>query len=352
MKINIKNIRVKSICATLFISLFLSCNNGVIEELEKKNTFFDSLVKIGHGFQEIFGSFGNAMGDALGFNAVKPNSNRSEVKKHFDTLREGLKKTKDKLGELSKKIVSTPHANTKGVEGAIKEANDVFDKLIASLTKLAGAAGTTDLADGVATATSAAGADQKDVNAVIDGVKEIIEAAEKSNVKINSGNAGSNSVANGVKVLTHNAQDTGAGPKLAEEVSKADPWAMIDKIKNTTAAAATNEALGANSEAGKLAASGNGNNTAGSAKTNADLAAAVALKAMTKGGKFSQAAANEDGAIKAAAANAVNKVLGILDLIIRQTVVKNLDKIREAVKEIQYSETIGTEKTEAVITTN
>ncbi|AHH11253.1 hypothetical protein bcCo53_001639 (plasmid) [Borrelia coriaceae] len=28
MKINIKNIRIKSICATLFISLFLSCNNA------------------------------------------------------------------------------------------------------------------------------------------------------------------------------------------------------------------------------------------------------------------------------------------------------------------------------------
>ncbi|AHH11373.1 Variable major protein (plasmid) [Borrelia coriaceae ATCC 43381] len=70
MKINIKNVRVKSICATLFIALFFSCNNG-IEELEKKNIFSDSLVRIGHGLQEIFGFFGNAMGDALGFSAVK-----------------------------------------------------------------------------------------------------------------------------------------------------------------------------------------------------------------------------------------------------------------------------------------
>ncbi len=78
MKINIKNIRLKSICATLFISLFLSCNNG-IEELEKRNTFFDSLVKIGHDFQEIFGSFGNAMGDALAFNAVKSGDKKEKV---------------------------------------------------------------------------------------------------------------------------------------------------------------------------------------------------------------------------------------------------------------------------------
>ncbi|AHH14383.1 variable large family protein, partial [Borrelia hermsii] len=76
------------------------------------------------------------------------------------------------------------------------------------------------------------------------------------------------------------------------------------------------------------------------AKSNADLAAAVALKAMTKGGKFS-AAANEEGAVKAAAVSAVNKVLGVLDFIIRKTVSSNLDKIRESVKGIQYSETTG-----------
>ncbi|UPA17358.1 hypothetical protein bcCo53_001548 (plasmid) [Borrelia coriaceae] len=34
MKINIKNIKVKSICATLFISLFLSCNNSGPEPKE------------------------------------------------------------------------------------------------------------------------------------------------------------------------------------------------------------------------------------------------------------------------------------------------------------------------------
>ncbi|AHH11703.1 hypothetical protein bcCo53_001523 (plasmid) [Borrelia coriaceae] len=49
MKINIKNINIKSICATLFISLFLFCNNG-IEELEKENTFLASLANLGNGF--------------------------------------------------------------------------------------------------------------------------------------------------------------------------------------------------------------------------------------------------------------------------------------------------------------
>ncbi|AHH11963.1 hypothetical protein [Borrelia coriaceae] len=55
MKINIKN-RLKSICATLFISLFLSCNNG-IEELEKRNSFLSSLANLGNDFLSVFTSF-------------------------------------------------------------------------------------------------------------------------------------------------------------------------------------------------------------------------------------------------------------------------------------------------------
>ncbi|AHH03919.1 Variable major protein (plasmid) [Borrelia nietonii YOR] len=93
-----------------------------------------------------------------------------------------------------------------------------------------------------------------------------------------------------------------------------------------------------------------GNNAAGSAVTNADLAAAVALKAITKGGKFTQPDNNKGGAVKAAAVSAVNKALGVLDFIIRKIVSSNLDKIREAVKGMQYSETT-TEATKSSTTT-
>ncbi|AHH11618.1 hypothetical protein bcCo53_001692 (plasmid) [Borrelia coriaceae] len=53
MKINIKNIRIKSICATLFIFLFLFCNNG-IGELEKGNHFLSSLANLGNDFLNMF----------------------------------------------------------------------------------------------------------------------------------------------------------------------------------------------------------------------------------------------------------------------------------------------------------
>ncbi|ETZ17236.1 Variable major protein, partial [Borrelia duttonii CR2A] len=57
-------------------------------------------------------------------------------------------------------------------------------------------------------------------------------------------------------------------------------------------------------------------------------------------GKFSAAAA-DTGIVKAAASSAVNKVLGILDAIIRKAVNLELEKVKEAVKGIKYSETSG-----------
>ncbi|WP_050886279.1 variable large family protein [Borrelia crocidurae] len=342
----------------MVVMMVMGCNSGGVKggegkvNLEAKNSFLESLVAIGQGFQEIFSGFGSAVGDALGFSVVKSGDNRSKVGEHFKKVGEGLKATKNKLKELSNEISSAKNVDgstIKVVEDAIRGASEAFDKLIGALTKLTGAAGNTVIGD-MANNNNAVGADKDSVNVIIESVKTIIEIAEKFDVKIEKGDAG-NAVSNadgGLKALAHNAQ-AGAGDaaKLANEVSKADPWAMIDKIKNATAVAATNTAPVANSEVGALAASGNGDNSNGSAKTNADLASAVALKAMTKNGKFAQAANNEDGAVKAAAATAVNKVLGILDLIIKRTVGSNLEKVKEAIKGMKYSETNGVDFTKS-----
>ncbi|AHH05930.1 hypothetical protein [Borrelia miyamotoi] len=41
------------------------------------------LVKIGQGLQELFGIFGNAIGDALGLTAVKSGDKRNKVEEHL-----------------------------------------------------------------------------------------------------------------------------------------------------------------------------------------------------------------------------------------------------------------------------
>ncbi|ANA43934.1 variable large family protein [Borrelia hermsii] len=349
--------RISAIIMTLFM-VFASCSNQLEAEklaAESKNTFFDSLVKIGQGFQDIFGIFGNAIGDALGFNAVKSGDKKSKVGEHFKKIGDGLTTTKDKLNELSGEISEAKNANGSSIEAvksAINSASDVFEQLITALTKLAGVAkeaGSTDIGD---TASAAAVAADKDgVEAIIAGIKAIIDVADKSGVKIAKGNAGGpvNAAANTdapAALAANAAAGANSTAKLAAEVTKADPWAMIDKINSAKAAVGVQLDANTNYGAGELATVAPNQANGSKAATNADLAAAVALKAMTKGGKFSNAA-NEDGAVKAAAVSAVNKVLGVLDFIIRKTVSSNLDKIREAVKGIKYSEITETDATES-----
>nr|WP_247068288.1 variable large family protein [Borrelia puertoricensis] len=353
-----KRITLCALLMTLF--LLLSCGSGQLQAeklaAESKNTFLDSLVKIGHGFYEIFGIFGNAIGDTLGLTEVKSGDNKSKIGEHFKTIGNGLTTTKDKLKELSNKISEAKNADEstiKLVEDAIKGANDIFEQLITALTKLAGVTNDSavigDNADNPPAAAEKAG-----IDAIISGVKDIIGVAVKSDVNIEAGNAGNqiataNAATDAIAVLGgHTAKATaGAGPKLAAEVAKADSWAMIDKIKNAKATNGIQLDAG-EKDAGTLAASNNNASANAGAKSNADLAAAVAFKAMTKGGKFS--AANDDSeAVKAAAVSAVNKVLGVLDLIIRKTVASNLDKVGKAVKGIQYFKTT-TEATEASTT--
>ncbi|WP_206741892.1 variable large family protein [Borrelia crocidurae] len=329
----------------MVVMMVMGCNSGGVSEgkvnLEAKNSFLESLVAIGEGFQEIFASFGNAVGNAFGFTIVKSGDSRSKIGEHFKKIGDGLTTTKNKLNELKVKISEAKNVDGDTIEfvkGSIKGANDVFDKLIVALTKIAGVVGNIDIAAGASDNAAAVAANKDSVDIVIAEVKNVIDAAEKSGVNIvkgDSGNAVESVANNAVEAIakTAAAAGQGAAAKLAGEVSKADPWAMIDKIKNakTDSQLVNNTTNGAGAlTVGTIAQAG--------AKSNADLVAAVALKAMTKDGKFSANNADAE-TVKAAVVSAVNKVLGILDIIIRKTVSSNLDKVREAVKGIKYSET-------------
>ncbi|WP_247032791.1 variable large family protein [Borrelia venezuelensis] len=346
-----------NISILMILFLLMSCGSGQLQAeklaLESKNTFFDSIVKIGQRFYEIFGIFDNAIGDALGLTAVKSDDKRSKVGEHFKTIGDGLTTTKNKLNELSGEISEAKNANSSTIEAvknAIISASDVFEQLISALIKLADVTKDDSPIGDTASAASAVAADKPSVDAIIKEVKAIIDAAKKSGIEIKSGTAGNAvnaAAASAPAAIGSNNAGQGAGDKLAAEVAKADPWAMIEKMKNSTTDTAV--LAGNDKDAGTLATGTPADANGAKAATNANLAAALALKAMTKTGKFTAKHddATEVAIVKAVAVSAVNKVLGVLDFIIRKTVSSNLDKIREAVKGIKYSETI----TEASTTT-
>ncbi|WP_024655160.1 variable large family protein [Borrelia hispanica] len=282
---------------------------------------------IGQGLQDIFWFVGNVVSDMLEDLLVKADikftDKRSKVKEHFDKVKSQLEDVKrSKLGGSS----------------------EVLSKLITAVEKLANAVGDDKIDIGAISDSSTKASivsNGDSVKDIIDGIKEIVELAEKSGVSIESGNVGLEVKAespSGASAALNGGQggaQEGAGVKLAEEVSKADPWAILDKIKNSKI---KNGNLEDNDKSAGELVTGFVNTPNGiGAKTNADFAAAVALKAMSKSGKFAVQSndSNSDDAnkIKDAAAEAVNKVLDTLGLIIRRTVRMEIGKVNKKVIE-------------------
>ncbi|WP_232212759.1 variable large family protein [Borrelia recurrentis] len=181
---------------------------------------------------------------------------------------------------------------------------------------------------------------EESVKAIIEGIKEIVELAENSGVNVSTGDAGDAVAASSQTAAPaalnggHAGSQQGAGVKLAEEVSKADPWVMIDKIRKSNVSTESGYMSG-NKKAGELITGKTSSGIGVGAETNADFAAAVALKAMSKDGKFAVYAknfsSNDANKIKEAATEAVNKVLDTLGLIIRRTVRMEIGKVNKKV---------------------
>ncbi|ACH94260.1 variable large family protein [Borrelia duttonii] len=288
---------------------------------------------IGRGFQDIFWFVGNVVGDMLEDLLVKADikstDKRSKVKEHFEKVKSQLEATKNKVDGSS------------GVVG-----NDtVIDKLITAVGKLANAVGDDKIDIGAISDSSTKASivsDRASVQSIIEGIKEIVDIAKKSGVNVSTEDAGATVTASSQTDATaalnsgKDGAQEGAGAKLAQEVSKADPWAMIDKICNANVKDGNLD--GNNSNAGELVTGFVNTPNGIGAKTNADFAAAVALKAMSKDGKFAvkdnDSNSEDANKIKNAAAEAVNKLLDTLGLIIRRTVRMEIGKVDSKVNKV------------------
>ncbi|AFI31988.1 variable large family protein [Borrelia crocidurae] len=280
---------------------------------------------VGQGLQDIFWFVGNVVSDVLEDLFVKADikstDKRSKIKEHFEKVKSQLETVKkSKLGDSS----------------------EVLSKLITAVEKLSNAAGDDKIDIGAISESGTKASlvsNKESVQSIIEGIKEIVDIAKKSSINVSTGDTGATVAASAQTDATaalnsgQGGAQEGAGAKLAEEVSKADPWAMIDKICNSSV---KNDTLdGSNSNAGELVTGFVNTPNGIGAKTNADFAAAVALKAMSKDGKF--AVQNNDSnsedanKIRAAAAEAINKVLDTLGLIIRRTVRMEIGKVNKKV---------------------
>ncbi|AHH11542.1 variable large family protein (plasmid) [Borrelia coriaceae] len=331
MKINIKNIKVKSICAILFISLFLSCNNGVIEELEKRNQFLSSMASLGNDFLSIFTSFGDMIGGVLGFNAE---TKKSAVAAYFKTVQDTLESTKDRLNNVVTTMKNENHPNVVGTEATITTLNEKLIKIIAGAKKVYSAIGegANDEVGKVVKGNDISGK-PTGVGNIIEGLKEIVEIVLKA-----EGNHQAGTTTKAEDGSTARAQDTGAAhlfikKDIASDAKKAA--ADASKAVGAVSGADILKAIHSETKVKTLAENEDGTNAvAAAAAKDALIAGALVVRGMAKDGKFATASNGNDAKdeIKNAVASAIKMALNTLNLAIMKTIDFDLKSIKDLIK--------------------
>ncbi|AHH11265.1 variable large family protein (plasmid) [Borrelia coriaceae] len=325
MKINIKNIRVRSICATLFISLFLSCNNG-IEDLQKEKDFLSSLANLGKGFLDVFVSFGDMVTDTLD---IKADTKKEDIGKYFINIEKTMISVKEKL---QAEVAKNGYEKVKAVVD--KFIIDVLDKIAEGSKKAAIGVGDAGV---ISNASESSGqeaepAQAESVNALVKGIKTMVSVV----LKDGEGSA------EATKTTQNENKEIGKlfGQKSAATETVAAASASVGAVSGADilrAIAKSGDVSGtpvitsAQDAASIAVAQKQNTQTLNVAKKYAVIAAGIALRVMAKGGQF---AANNDKkvvhAVNGAAASAVSKTLSTLIIAIRNTVDSGLKKINDA----------------------
>nr|ADJ40020.1 vls14 [synthetic construct] len=329
-------------------------SSQVADKDDPTNKFYQSVIQLGNGFLDVFTSFGGLVAEAFGF---KSDPKKSDVKTYFTTVAAKLEKTKTDLNSLPKeksdissttgKPDSTGSVGT-AVEGAIKGASELLDKLVKAVKTAEGASSGTDaIGEVVANDAAAKVADKESVTGIAKGIKEIVEAAGGSEkLKVAAATRENNKKAGKLFGKAGDAAngDSEAASKAAGAVSAVSGEQILSAIV-TAAAAGAAEQEGKKPEEAKnpiAAAIGKGNADDGAEfnkegmKKDDQIAAAIALRGMAKDGKFAVKSGGEkgkaEGAIKGAAESAVRKVLGAITGLIGDAVSSGLRKVGDSVK--------------------
>ncbi|AHH11458.1 variable large family protein (plasmid) [Borrelia coriaceae] len=330
MKINIKNIKVKSICATLFISLFLSCNSGVIEDLEKRNHFLSSLANLGNDFLSVFTSFGDIIGSPLGFST---STKKSAIADYFKKVKETVEGVKGKLNTIVENMKREGNPNASSTSDAVATLSAKLDSIIKGSNTASEAIGndTGLIAD---FGKSGVGAAATEVDKLIEGIKGIVEVVLNG---VGNAEAGDDNKATDLTARSNTAGDGEAGKLFATKaISSNEKKSATDFVKAVgavTGADILQAMIKEGGDAAKLAKSSDGNAT--EKPKDATIAGAVALRAMAKNGKFANKSTDDDIVKKTvgnATISAVTKALGTLTIAIRKTIDAGLKAVKEAMK--------------------
>ncbi|MCD2410083.1 variable large family protein [Borreliella burgdorferi] len=353
---------MKKISSAIIIALIAltSCktdqSGGTADSNDPKSQFLRSLTKLGNDFIDVFTAFGGLIADSLG---LKGDPKKDDVQKYFKALSEQLKKTKESLEKLKVPSKETSKGAEAGVAGAAA-GKGAGGNSLASVGKVSG--WLEKMSKGAAEAEKAAtggdksvgdnaangvAADAGSVTGIAKGIKAIVEAAKEAGkeagkeITLEQGKeeeADTNKEAGKLFGTTANAAGAAGADdarKGAAAVTAASGQQILSAI--VEAASSTEGKRAGDAKNAVEAAIGDGDaaefGNDDMKKRSDRIAAAIALRGMAKGGKFSaQAGGGGNAAAKGAAGAAVAKALGAVTEIVRKAVEAGLQMVAADVK--------------------
>ncbi|AHH07206.1 Variable outer membrane protein (plasmid) [Borrelia crocidurae DOU] len=333
----------------VMVMIVMGCNSGGVKEGEEgKNKFLQSLVNVSNEFLNVFTSFGEMVGSVLGLNL---DSKKSDVGKYFKTVQETVQGIKDKLEKIVGDMKKENNPNAEATATAVKTlVESKLDKIIAGAKEASEAIGDASELIGNVADQNGAGVAGTDVDKLVEGIKGIVKVVLEG---VGSADAGDDKKASDGSSSRNAAAGEGeAGKLFAAGAGAAGDQANAKKVA-TDASKAVGGVRGADilqamikSEGVAIKFAKNNDGNAGSAPKDAEVAGGIALRAMAKGGKFANGAANSDvsAAVKGAATSAVTKALDTLTIGIRRAIDLGLKSVKEAMKTNTGATAIASDK--------
>ncbi|AHH07782.1 Variable outer membrane protein (plasmid) [Borrelia crocidurae DOU] len=334
--------RVNRVMIMMMLVVVMGCNSGGVKDAEK--VFLSEMVNLGKGFLDVFVSFGDMITGTLG---IKADTKKSEIGGYFTKIAETMKGVREKLGKILEE---------NGKYEKVKEKVEEFIGKISEIEEGAkeAAKGANDgilIGNAVKNQTAVA-ANKESVISLVKGMKAIVGIV----LSEGEGSAEATKIAEDDKKdigkLFSNTADDATEAEAAKAsasigaVSGADILQAIVKSKENPSVYDT-EGIEKAGDAAEIAIAKAVDDKKeikdDAVKKDAVIAGGIALRGMTKDGKFA-AKQNEEkaaNAVNGAVASAVNKVLSTLVIGIRNRVDEGLKEINKVLGEIKQGEGVG-----------
>ncbi|UPA14312.1 variable large family protein [Borrelia turicatae] len=359
------NERIKNFNITILISLFLllSCGSGQQPQAGKDgeaatggSSLSAVLMEVGRSAENAFYSFLELLSDTLGFTVTK-DTTKNQVGDYFNSL--GVKlgeasKELEKLAKISETDVDKGGLLNKAIKEAVDAAKTTLNTLKGHLESLKNIGDANQKVVGEVASqqngVAAADGELKNVYKALKGIVEIantegIEKLKESNLVLNQASIGIANPENGAKVLTAGANAGGAsGPEATAIVSAVSGEEILDSIvksKDTDVKALVGNAVAGTTPLEFAKGTNNTGHLAQAAVKAAAVAGGIALRSLVKDGKLASNNNNDEKAVQSAGISAVNKLLVAVEDIIKKTVKKTLEKVKQDVDKARDPKPVG-----------